>query len=97
MRVPAQDLRQQGPLAAADVDDAANIREVVGVGHAGRERRGSLGHGGVEGGGAVGVLGEELEDTHSEGDVEARRAGPDRVKDVLEGLDTADRLQEDGP
>jgi hypothetical protein len=97
MRVPAQDLRQQSAQAAADVDNAANIREVVGLGQGGCESCGSLGHGGVEGDSAVGVLGEELEETHSEADVQARLAGPDRIQDVRKGLDAADRLQENGP
>ena len=96
-RVPPQDLHQQGPCPAADVDDGACVGEVAGVGDAGSEGRGPFGHGGVEGGCVLRVLREEVEDLHSLGGVESWLAGPDGVKDVLEGTDAAECLQEDGP
>ena len=95
MRVPAQYLCQQRSLAAADVNDAANVREVVGVGHAGRVRRSAFGHGSVEDGSPIGILADELEQAHSKRDVDPWRPGLDRLEDVLVGLDAAD--QQGGP
>jgi hypothetical protein len=54
--VRAQDRGQQDALAAADVGDGPQPREVVAGGHAGRERLGPFGHRGVEPGAPLGVL-----------------------------------------
>jgi hypothetical protein len=89
MRVAAQDGGKQVPAAAADVDDGADIGEVVARRHRRRKRRGPLEHRGVEDGGVLGMLRQELKKGHAVGGVESGLAGPDRVQDVLKWLAAA--------
>jgi pimeloyl-ACP methyl ester carboxylesterase/class 3 adenylate cyclase len=88
MRMAAQDGREQGSPAATDVNDCADVGEVVAGGHGRGERCGPLGHRGVKDRGVRGMLGQEVEQGHLVGSVEAGLAGfePGREARQLETL-----------
>jgi hypothetical protein len=97
VRVPPQDRHQQDAPAAADIHHGAQVREVIGTGEARRERRCPLARGRVEDFCVLRVPGQELEEWHARLDVESRLPGPERLQDVPERADAAERLQERGP
>jgi hypothetical protein len=97
MRVAAQDAGEQCSPAAADVDDGADVGEVVAGGYGPGERRGPLGHRGVKDGCVLRMLGQEFEQVHPVGGVKSGLAGSDRVQDVFERPAASGGAVQQGP
>ena len=97
LAVLAQDLRQQDPLTAADVDHRPQRGEVVARGDTGGERGRPFRHGGIEAHRVLRVAGQKFEPRHAVRGVEAGLAGADRMQDGLEGPDAAARVDQHRP
>jgi hypothetical protein len=85
-RVRLKDAGEERAVAAANVDDAAERREVVGRNDLRGNVLGEVGHGGIEIRGLVGVLRHVVERIHAENAAECRFAGLDTVQKIAPRL-----------